>query len=41
VRRERFWPDLEFVEADPLPAVRAPGERDFCLSRLAALAAAA
>jgi glucosamine 6-phosphate synthetase-like amidotransferase/phosphosugar isomerase protein len=41
VRRERFRPDLEFVEADPLPAVRAPGERDFCLSRLAALAAAA
>jgi glucosamine 6-phosphate synthetase-like amidotransferase/phosphosugar isomerase protein len=41
MRRERFRPDLEYVEADPLPAVRAPGERDFCLSRLAALAAAA
>ncbi|HST16218.1 MAG TPA: hypothetical protein VLK36_01005 [Gaiellaceae bacterium] len=38
VRRERFRPDLEFTEADPLPAVRAPGERDFCLTRLAALA---
>jgi glucosamine 6-phosphate synthetase-like amidotransferase/phosphosugar isomerase protein len=39
-RRERFRPDLEYVEADPLPAVRAPGEREFCLTRLAALAAA-
>ena len=39
VGRERFRPDLEYVEADPLPAVRAPQERDFCLSRLAALAA--
>jgi glucosamine 6-phosphate synthetase-like amidotransferase/phosphosugar isomerase protein len=39
VRRERFRPDLDYVEADPLPAVRAPGERDFCLRRLAALAA--
>jgi hypothetical protein len=29
-----------YVEADPLPAVRAPGERESCLSRLAALAAA-
>jgi hypothetical protein len=29
-----------YVEADPLPAVRAPGERETCLSRLAALAAA-
>ena len=38
VRRDRFRPDLEFTEADPLPAVRAPGERDFCLMRLAALA---
>jgi glucosamine 6-phosphate synthetase-like amidotransferase/phosphosugar isomerase protein len=41
VRRERFRPDLEYVEAEPLPAVRAPEERDFCLSRLAALAAVA
>jgi len=40
-RRGRFRPDLDYVEADPLPAVRAPGERDFCLSRLAALAAPA
>jgi hypothetical protein len=37
-RRERFRPDLDYVERDPLPAVRAPGERDFCLMRLAALA---
>ena len=29
-----------YVEADPLPAVRAPGERENCLNRLAALAAA-
>jgi glucosamine 6-phosphate synthetase-like amidotransferase/phosphosugar isomerase protein len=41
VERRRFRPDLEYVEADPLPAVRAPGEREFCLSRLAALVAAA
>jgi len=38
---ERFTPDLEYVEADPLPAVRAPGERESCLTRLAALVAAA
>jgi glucosamine 6-phosphate synthetase-like amidotransferase/phosphosugar isomerase protein len=38
-RRERFRPDLEYVEDDPLPAVRAPGEGAFCLTRLAALAA--
>jgi glucosamine 6-phosphate synthetase-like amidotransferase/phosphosugar isomerase protein len=41
VARERFHPDLDYVEADPLPAVRAPGQRETCLSRLAALAAAA
>jgi glucosamine 6-phosphate synthetase-like amidotransferase/phosphosugar isomerase protein len=40
VRRQRFRPDVDYVEADPLPAVRAPGEREFCLTRLAALAAA-
>ena len=39
VRRERFQPDLDYVEPDPLPAVRAPGERDFCMTRLAAIAA--
>jgi glucosamine 6-phosphate synthetase-like amidotransferase/phosphosugar isomerase protein len=39
VRRERFRPDLDYVEPDPLPAVRAPGEREFCLTRLAAIAA--
>ena len=38
-RKERFHPDLEYVEHDPLPSVRAPLERDACLSRLAALAA--
>ena len=38
---ERFVPDLEYVEHDPLPSVRAPQEREFCLTRLAALAAAA
>jgi glucosamine 6-phosphate synthetase-like amidotransferase/phosphosugar isomerase protein len=41
VRRERFRPDHDYVESDPLPAVRAPAERDFCLSALAALAAPA
>jgi glucosamine 6-phosphate synthetase-like amidotransferase/phosphosugar isomerase protein len=39
--RERFRPDLDYVESNPLPSVRAPQERDFCLTRLAALAAAA
>jgi len=38
VRRDRFRPDLDYVEPDPLPAVRAPGEREFCLTQLAALA---
>jgi hypothetical protein len=41
VARERFRPDLDYFEAHPLPAVRAPQEREFCLTRLAALAAAA
>jgi glucosamine 6-phosphate synthetase-like amidotransferase/phosphosugar isomerase protein len=40
VRRERFRPDHDFVEAEPLPAVRAPGETEACLSALATLAAA-
>jgi glucosamine 6-phosphate synthetase-like amidotransferase/phosphosugar isomerase protein len=39
--RERFRPDFEYHEDDPLPAVRAPGERESCLRRLAALTAAA
>jgi glucosamine 6-phosphate synthetase-like amidotransferase/phosphosugar isomerase protein len=39
VRQERFRPDHDFVD-EPLPAVRAPGEREACLSALAALAAA-
>jgi glucosamine 6-phosphate synthetase-like amidotransferase/phosphosugar isomerase protein len=37
--RSRFEPN-HYVEPDPLPAVRAPGERESCLSRLATLAAA-
>jgi asparagine synthetase B (glutamine-hydrolysing) len=41
VRRDRFRPDMSFVEDDPLPPVRAPGEREFCLTRLASIAAAA
>jgi len=36
---ERFRPDRRFEES-PLPAVRAPGEAEACLSRLAAIAAA-
>ena len=35
----RFEPDRSFSE-EPLPAVRAPAERQFCLTRLAALASA-
>ena len=31
--RHRFKPK-RYVEDDPLPAVRAPGERESCLSRL-------
>jgi glucosamine 6-phosphate synthetase-like amidotransferase/phosphosugar isomerase protein len=38
--RSRFRP-TEFDEQDPLPAVRAPQEREFCLTRLAAIAAIA
>jgi len=41
VGSESFTPDLEYVEANPLPSVRAPKERDVCLTRLAALAKAA
>ena len=40
VRRDRFEPDHGFVEAEALPAVRAPGETQACLATLAALAAA-
>ncbi len=39
VARGRFQPDMSFEE-DPLPAVRAPEERDASLARLAALHAA-
>jgi hypothetical protein len=37
---ERFRPDHGFTET-PLPAVRAPGERENCLRLLTALAALA
>jgi glutamine phosphoribosylpyrophosphate amidotransferase len=37
--RARFRPQ-RFVEDDPLPSVRAPEEREFCLKQLAALASA-
>ena len=40
VHKERFRHDVDYRDADPLPAVRAPGERNSCLERLAALAAA-
>jgi glucosamine 6-phosphate synthetase-like amidotransferase/phosphosugar isomerase protein len=40
VSRTRFTA-REFVEETQLPAVRAPEEREFCLSRLATIAAAA
>jgi glutamine---fructose-6-phosphate transaminase (isomerizing) len=40
VARDRFRPDLSFKE-EPLPAVRAPDEREATLQRLAALHAAA
>ena len=39
-RRARFRPDVSYHEDHPLPSVRAPQEREFCLTRLAALAAA-
>ncbi len=39
-RRARFRPDISYHEDHPLPSVRAPQEREFCLTRLAALAAA-
>jgi glucosamine 6-phosphate synthetase-like amidotransferase/phosphosugar isomerase protein len=37
----RFRPDRDYVEDSPLPTVRAPGESEHCLARLAAIAAAA
>ena len=40
VRRERFRPDHEFVEEEKLPSVRAPGEREACLTALSTLLAA-
>src|SRR5215218_3447917 len=39
--QHRFRPDHTFVERDPLPAVRAPGERHAALARLASLGAPA
>ena len=38
--QRRFRPDVEYVEDNPLPSVRAPHEREFCLSRLALIATA-
>jgi glucosamine 6-phosphate synthetase-like amidotransferase/phosphosugar isomerase protein len=40
VGRERFRPQ-PYLEEDKLPVVRAPGERESCLTRLATIAAAA
>ena len=40
-RTALFRPDRDYVEENPLPTVRAPGESAHCLSRLAAIAAAA
>jgi glucosamine 6-phosphate synthetase-like amidotransferase/phosphosugar isomerase protein len=37
--RERFRPDEDYVEDNPLPAVRAPHEQKACLSMLSALVA--
>jgi hypothetical protein len=37
---ERFRADASYVEENPLPPVRAPREGQFCLTRLAQLAAA-
>jgi glucosamine 6-phosphate synthetase-like amidotransferase/phosphosugar isomerase protein len=39
--KSRFRPDHDYVEESPLPTVRAPGESDHCLARLAAITAAA
>jgi glucosamine 6-phosphate synthetase-like amidotransferase/phosphosugar isomerase protein len=39
--KARFRPDTSYVEATKLPAVRAPGESNVCLRRLAVLASAA
>jgi glutamine---fructose-6-phosphate transaminase (isomerizing) len=39
VDREKFAAN-EYVDPDPLPAIRAPQEREFCLTRLSAIAAA-
>jgi glucosamine 6-phosphate synthetase-like amidotransferase/phosphosugar isomerase protein len=41
VARRRHFRVRQFVEETQLPAVRAPEEREFCLSRLATIAAAA
>jgi glucosamine 6-phosphate synthetase-like amidotransferase/phosphosugar isomerase protein len=38
-RPDKFFPDRSFRESSELPAVRAPRERDLCLSLLAAIAA--
>jgi glucosamine 6-phosphate synthetase-like amidotransferase/phosphosugar isomerase protein len=40
-RTSRFRPDTDYVEEDPLPTVRAPGESAHCLERLASIVAPA
>jgi glucosamine 6-phosphate synthetase-like amidotransferase/phosphosugar isomerase protein len=40
-RKERFRPDSTYVEDNVLPSVRAPQEGEWCLERLAAIAALA
>ena len=40
-QRAHFRSDVSYHEDNPLPSVRAPQEREFCLTRLAALAAVA
>jgi hypothetical protein len=40
-RTSQFRPDKDYFEESPLPTVRAPGESAHCLSRLAAITAAA
>jgi glucosamine 6-phosphate synthetase-like amidotransferase/phosphosugar isomerase protein len=39
-RTARFRPDRSYVEEGALPAVRAPGQSEYCLERLAKIAAA-
>ncbi len=41
VESRRRFRVTEYMEDDPLPAVRAPGEREFCLAKLATITAIA